>query len=173
MQNYPFTFHIRLNAGCKMGCQQIPIFLFFYFPHFPTTQTQHKLIFMSLLDELLDLATTELLLCFSQFRCLKAATTVEARDDGGRVRKTVTTMVAWIFFISGFSFHLSWSSMVVFARHRLWLWVGGFACRELLGGWVALDIGLVVVWVLVWLVDVWGNGSLGGGFGWHRTILGY
>ena len=36
----------------------MPIFLFFYFPHFPTTQTQHKLIFMSLFDELLDLATT-------------------------------------------------------------------------------------------------------------------
>ena len=21
-QNYPFTLHVRLNAGCKMGCQQ-------------------------------------------------------------------------------------------------------------------------------------------------------
>ena len=54
---------------------------------------------MSLLDELLDLATTELLLdelllCLSQFRSLKAATTVEARDDGGKGRKTVTAAAA-------------------------------------------------------------------------------
>nr|POF22756.1 hypothetical protein CFP56_09733 [Quercus suber] len=54
---------------------------------------------MSLLDELLDLATTELfldklLLCLSRFRCLKAAATVEARDDDGRGRKIVTTAAA-------------------------------------------------------------------------------
>ena len=71
----------------------MPIFLFFYFPHFPTTQTQHKLIFMSLLDELLDLATTELLLN-ELLLGSEAAATVEARHDGSRGRKTVTAMVA-------------------------------------------------------------------------------
>ena len=90
-----FSFQsLTLQNNLKTPSPQIPIFLFFYFPHFPTTQTQYKLIFMSLLDELLDLATTELLLYFSRFSCLKAAATVEVRDDGGMGRKTVTTMVA-------------------------------------------------------------------------------
>nr|POF04436.1 atp-citrate synthase beta chain protein 1 [Quercus suber] len=49
---------------------------------------------MCLLDELLDLATTELLLdelllCLSQFKSLKAAATVEARDDSGRSLLTI------------------------------------------------------------------------------------
>ena len=29
MQNYPFTLHVRLNAYCKMGCQQHPSFYFY------------------------------------------------------------------------------------------------------------------------------------------------
>ena len=54
---------------------------------------------MSLFDELLDLATTqllldELLLCLSRFRSLMVVATVEARDDGGRGRKMVTVATA-------------------------------------------------------------------------------
>nr|POE45465.1 hypothetical protein CFP56_20135 [Quercus suber] len=94
---------------------------------------------MSLLDELLDLATTELLLdklllCLSRFRCLKAAATVEARDNG-----------------------------VGFARHGLWA-VGGGLCSLVVAGYLGgfgcwfggcLGVGLIGGSLRQWVFGWW------------------
>ena len=46
MQNYPFTLHVRLNAYCKMGCQQHPSF-YFYLQHNKIIYLPNKIIYIN------------------------------------------------------------------------------------------------------------------------------